>query len=655
MSFHIIRSGWVVLLMLLAGAAAAQPRAALHTLAGYYPADQARFQPGAPAPVQPRGLPPAGSRPLRPGTTVFGWLPAWVPMTYARQVDFALVSHVAYGGYRATEQGAVQAPAADSAQPLAALVHRANPQGQVLLSLSYREPATGAALLEAAGGAARQALVQALAGRVVAAGANGVHLACSLRPRPASAPAPAPRPASKSEYASAVERHDKERKTINNHTKEVEQETARNNATRRDFARRRKNGEVIPPAELVQLLDQQRLHAADSSRHAAVIDQFRAEDKALDKHMLLPPATATATAAGPDARPAALRELLEALRKALPDNATLTLELPAVDSARVYAGLLALGPPPVNLCVLQPFDYTATLSNPGPLAPMQPSTDWGPQAVATSIEYYRPKLPLAQLLVGLATPGKVWTVYTSGAPIRSWYMTSRSLVIQPFKSQVVDKASGSLRVTLGSLRGMLPRAPYGVWTDDTTTLAARYAWVKNQGLGGVSIWALGFDAPDAPLWAYVRTHLAGPAATVAPTAADTTAAPAADTTKAALRNPTDAEPQTFADAVAEAESWVQKSALAQVLLLALAVLLAGAWMGMVVGAARSARYWVPFARRLAWMLALLLGVGALLGLYVSWVGPFQRSSLWLVWLAGLGLLVSAWVAYRRSRPALPLP
>jgi hypothetical protein len=653
MSFHIIRSGWVVLLMLLAGAAAAQPQAALHTLAGYYPADQARFQPGAPAPVQPRGLPPAGSRPLRPGTTVFGWLPAWVPMTYARQVDFALVSHVAYGGYRATEQGAVQAPAADSAQPLAALVHRTNPQGQVLLSLSYHEPATGAALLEAAGGAARQALAQALAGRVAAAGANGVHLACSLRPRSASVPAPAPRPASKSELERAAKRHEKERKPLNDHTKELEQDAARLKITRSDFARSKKNGEAIPPADLAQLLDQQRLHTVDSSQHAANINRFRAEGAALEKGMLLPPATATT--AGPDARPAALRELLDDLRRALPSNATLTLELPAVDSARVYAGLLALGAPPVTLCVLQPFDYTAALSNPGPLAPVQPSTDWGPQAVATSVEYYRQKLPLAQLLVGLATPGKVWTVYTSGAPIRSWYMTSRSLAIQPLKSQTVDKASGSLRVTLDSLRGMLPQAPYVVWTDDTTTLAARYAWVKSQGLGGVSIWALGFDAPDAPLWAYVRAHLAGPAAAVAPIAADTTAAPAADTTQAGPQNPTDAEPQTFTDAVAEAESWVQKSALAQVLLLVLAVLLAGAWVGMVVGAARSARYWVPFARRLAWMLALLLGVGALLGLYISWVGPFQRSSLWLVWLAGLGLLVSAWVAYRRSRPTLPLP
>jgi hypothetical protein len=651
MSFNLFRNAWVALFLLLAGAAAAQPRAALHTPAGYFPADQARFQPGAPAPVLPLGLPPAGARPLRPGTVVFGWLPAWVPMTYARQVDFALVSHVAYGGYRATEQGEVQVPAADSAQPLAALVHRANPRGQVLLSLGYHEPATGAVLLEAAGGAARQALVQALAQRVAAAGANGVHLACTLRPR--AAPSAEPRPASKSEYESTDKRLKKTRKALNNETKELDQNAKTLQATRKDFAQRKKSGSVIASAELAEYQRQQRQHQADSGQHAAALDRFRAESAALTNHMVLPPASAT----GPDGRPAALRELLLALRQALP-SATLTLELPAVDSARVYAGLLALGPPPVNLCVLQPFDYTAARpDDPGPLAPVQPSAAWGPQAVAASVDYYllEHRLPPAQLLVGLGAPGKVWTVYTSGAPIRYWYVTSRSLAIQPLKSQRVDETSGSLRIVLDSLRGMLPQAPYVAWADDTTTLAARYAWAKRRGLGGVSIWALGFDAPDAPLWAYVRAHLAGPAAAATPTAADTTAAPAADTTQVSAQASKEAEPQTFTDAVAEAESWVQKSALAQVLLLALVVLLAGAWVGMVVGAARSARYWVPFARRLAWMLALLLGVGALLGLYVSWVGPFQRSSLWLVWLAGLGLLVSLWVAYRRSRPALPLP
>ncbi len=630
--------------------ALAQPRAALHNPAGYFPADQARFQPGAPAPVRPPGLPSAGARPLRPGVTVFGWLPAWVPMTYARQVDFALVSHVAYGGYRASEQGELQVPAADSAQPLATLVHRANPRGQVLLNLGYHEPATGAALLETAGGSARQALVEALARQVGATGANGVHLAFSFRPR--ATPAVEPRPASKSEYESAEKRLKKTRNELNDQNKALKQNYKTLQAVRNDFVQRKKSGATIAPTELAEYQRQQRQQQADSSQFIADRDRFRAEEAALSSHMVLPPAPA----ARPDGRPAAVRELLAALRQALP-SATLTLELPAIDSARVYAGLLALGPPPVNLCVLQAFDYTAARpDDPGPLAPVQPSAAWGPQALATSVDYYlKQKLRPAQLLVGLIAPGKVWTVYTSGAPIRYWYVTSRSLAIQPVKAQRVDEASGSLRVELDSLRGMLPQAPHVAWADDTTTLAARYAWATGRGLGGVTIWALGFDAPDAPLWSFVRAHLTGAATpTAAPVAPDTTGL-AADTAQASPRASEDNGPQTFTEAMTEAESWVKGSALAQVVLLFLVVLLAGAWVGMLVGAAQTARYWVPFARRLAWMLVLLLGTGALLGLYVSCVGPFRRGSVWLTWLVVLGGLVMLWLAYRRSRPATPLP
>jgi hypothetical protein len=76
---------------------------------------------------------------------------------------------------------------------------------------------------------------------------------------------------------------------------------------------------------------------------------------------------------------------------------------------------------------------------------------------------------------------------------------------------------------------------------------------------------------------------------------------------------------------------------------------------MVVGAARAARHWVPFGRRLAWVLAILLGVASLLGGYVSCLGIFSRSTLWLAWLGAVVLLGGLWLAYRQARPTYPLP
>lgn len=649
---------WVLLLPLLARG---QAQPSIHSPTAYFPADQARFQPGAQAPAVPAGLPPAGTYTLKPGVAVFGWLPAWLPEAYVRQIDFKLLSHVAYDGYQATEPGQLQAPATGNPADLAGLVHQANPQGRVLLGVGYQEPAAGAALFGPAGAAARQDLAQAVARQVGALGADGIHLDLNFRVQPTLAPTA--RNASKSEQASTDKRLDKTRKNLNDRAKTIKQTTETLQHVRNGFAKDQKAGKPISAVNATAYKDMQQRQQADSTQFIQERTRFRAEEAALSNGQVL-------SAGSTDGRPAAVLELLAALRKALP-QATLTLGLPAVDSARVHAGVLGLNPP-VDLYVLQAFDYTAGSRQltPGPLAPLQPGTAGATAALASSVDYYlKQGIRPAQLVVGLASLGKVWTEYNDGtlpvgppAPFRYWYLTSRTLAAWPPKSQTPDAASNSTLLTLppppDSIRGTLLKAPYKAWADDTATLAARYQWVLRRGLGGVGIWALGFDAPDAPLWAYVRAHLATTTSTAA--TADTAAAETAQPAPLAVEKAkpdtlTAAEDQTPFDALAGLGNLVERSELVRVVVLGLVVLLAGAWIGMVVGAVRTARYWMPFARRLAWMLTLLLGVAALLGLYVSFVGHFRLQSVWVAWLTALSLLLAIWAVYRRSRPAYPLP
>jgi hypothetical protein len=603
---------------------------------------------------------PAGTYQLRPGVAVFGWVPYWVPAAYLQPVDFGLLSHVAYSGYHATEAGALQAPPTGDAGPLAALVHQANPRCRVLLSVGYQEPASGGALFGAAGGLARQALAQAVARQVAALGADGIHLDLAFGARPGPAASAAPRPGTKSELASTRRRLNKTLGDLNYRNRLFNQMGEGLQYTRADFTKRQQKGKPVTDNELSQYARAQQQHHADSVQFIKDRTRYRAERDALKKDLVLPAADPIATT---DGRPAAVRELVAALRQALP-QATLTLGLPALDSSRVYAGLLAAGPL-ADAYVLQALDYQASpAAQPGPLAP------W--PAVTASVDYYRQRgVAAGQLLLGLASLSKVWTLYSpagempaEGAPVHYWYGTSRSLAGWPARSARPDAASGSLRLTLpplpDSVRGPLLNAPYQAWADDTTTLGARYEWVRQQGLGGVGIWALGFDAPDAPLWQSVRAHLAvaAGAAVAASVAPDTTARPAAvagpapDTTVAATAPSGD---NSALDAMTNAMQEVQHSKLLTVVLLGLAVLLAGAWVGLVVGAARTAPLWVPFGRRLAWLLAVLLAGAALLGCYVSSLGVFSTGALWAAWLSALALLGLGWVVYRRARPAYPLP
>ncbi|MBF9222682.1 glycoside hydrolase family 18 protein [Hymenobacter ruricola] len=658
---------WALLLPLWAQA---QGQPSIHSPAAYFPPDQARYKPGAPAPPAPSRLRagmPAGSR---PSTNVFGWLPAWMPLDYAQQVEFSLLTHVAYDGYQANEAGKLAPPTSGDAAKAVGLVHQANPECRVLLAVSYQEPARNAALFEPAGGPRRQALAQALAQQVKAVQADGVHLDLAFRFRAVAAEAARPAPAAPKSAGNAPALTPTERK---NNQNALNQTTKTLQLTRDAFAKQKKAGKATRPKDL----DAYRKAQADSAHYD---DLLRGgAGNAAPK-----PAPALPAAGSSDTRPVAVLDLVQALRKALPATATLTLGLPAVDSAQVYGGLAALSPS-VDLFVLQAFDYTTTLrtADPGPLAPLQPSTAWATQGLASSVTYYlNQRIGPKQLLVGLASLAKVWTRFDApgkkmppeGTPIPPrpyWYLTSRTLAAWPPTSQKSDIASGGLRLGWPAPpvadRGALVNASYLAWADDSASLAARYNWVLSQQVGGVGIWALGFDAPDAPLWGYLRTRLTQPvggaAADTATVAAADTLAPApvalapADTARKPLALVQKESPLatdstgTLLKTAQSVGHWIETSVLMRLLLLALAVLLAGAWVGMVVGAARTARYWVPFGRRRTWMLAVLLGVAALLGLYVSCVGNFAEYKIWLAWLGALAVLAGLWLAYRRARPA----
>ncbi|GAA4055285.1 hypothetical protein GCM10022409_48050 [Hymenobacter glaciei] len=114
---------------------------------------------------------------LRPGAVVFGWHPFWMGTAYVNY-DFALLTHVAYYGYQATDQGELQlpAPAGQGPEKLITQARQQNPACQVLLTISYPGAEGRTSLLTPGGAARQQRLVEAIVQEVAATHADGVNL-----------------------------------------------------------------------------------------------------------------------------------------------------------------------------------------------------------------------------------------------------------------------------------------------------------------------------------------------------------------------------------------------------------------------------------------------------------------------------------------------
>lgn len=138
---------------------------------------------------------------LRPGRLVVGWFPYSLPASTYGQYNYSLLSHLVYTGSRATDEGLLELPAGQPAA-LVKTAHQANKRCQVLLSISYRQPAAGPLLFDSARQDTRRQLVSAIVTQVKAAGADGVNLDFTFRPaashsvavmppaRPTAGPAP---------------------------------------------------------------------------------------------------------------------------------------------------------------------------------------------------------------------------------------------------------------------------------------------------------------------------------------------------------------------------------------------------------------------------------------------------------------------------------
>jgi spore germination protein YaaH len=154
------------------------------------------------------------------------------------------------------------------------------------------------------------------------------------------------------------------------------------------------------------------------------------------------------------------------------------------------------------------YHYSGS-SSAGPNDPLYHGSIWGTYTLGRSVDYYLNQgCPASKLLIGLPYYGQEWTTTSSSIPasttgfvssrtytyIRDNYIGTYSPTWDDHsKTQAIIYSSG------GNWRQC--------WYDDELTLGERYDMVRDKKIGGIGIWALGYDDGYAALWDLIEERL----------------------------------------------------------------------------------------------------------------------------------------------------
>ncbi len=203
-----------------------------------------------------------------------------------------------------------------------------------------------------------------------------------------------------------------------------------------------------------------------------------------------------------------------------------SIALPAVDWTAEKVFDVAAYDQFLDYAIIMGYDYHWK-SGPtaGPVAPLQASGTFGAWCVERSINDYLARgIRPAKLLLGCPYYGYDWPTDSHAIPSPS--RGTATAVLYPNA-----KANAATHGRQWSAAGSVPYYLYNnsgtrqTWYDDVQSLGLKYDMVNDKGIGGVGIWALGYDDPLPELWELLGEKFAGepPATAWAAQASGTTA------------------------------------------------------------------------------------------------------------------------------------
>lgn len=165
----------------------------------------------------------------------------------------------------------------------------------------------------------------------------------------------------------------------------------------------------------------------------------------------------------------------------------------------------------IDFYTLMGYDYYGSFSSTtGPVTPFKKSEKFG-KGLENSINYYLKKgVHPKSLIVGLPYYGAEW--YTTSEDIGSTvkrfkshpsYKSIREIYIDSLKIPIqYDVQSASSYMVIKDSNNTYRQ----LFFEEVKSLSIKYDWIKNHKIGGVGIWALGYDNGYSELWDLLNDH-----------------------------------------------------------------------------------------------------------------------------------------------------
>jgi spore germination protein len=187
----------------------------------------------------------------------------------------------------------------------------------------------------------------------------------------------------------------------------------------------------------------------------------------------------------------------------------LSVALPAVDFQHIYD--FAQIDKYVDLYVVMGYEYYGINSAvAGPVAPLTNGNKWSSFTLENSVkDYLASGITSKKMIMALPYYGVEWVTQDLRIPsiaksFIKYYSYSQAKALTKNKAGDIDFESNS-KFYAYSDRALNYRQ---LWFEDSATLAAKYDWIKSQNIGGVGIWALGYDNGHEELWKLLANKFA---------------------------------------------------------------------------------------------------------------------------------------------------
>jgi putative cell wall-binding protein/spore germination protein YaaH len=198
-------------------------------------------------------------------------------------------------------------------------------------------------------------------------------------------------------------------------------------------------------------------------------------------------------------------KVLNSKMKAVNPAAHVSVDLPAIDWNNSYdVKNIAAN---VDDVILMAYDYWWSGSNTaGPSAPLF-DTGWRSNYSAyASIQNYGSQMDRSKLLLGVPWYGLKWNTSGPGVPTNT---TNNG--IYKYYSQIEEEAVNYGKLWYADshvpyISGVQSGKQFQTWYDDASSLSAKYNVAKQEQLGGVAIWALGYEGGRSEIWDGLQSY-----------------------------------------------------------------------------------------------------------------------------------------------------